>query len=208
LKKQPARTALPPDPLALPAIAPAEDLTRSILRHWKVAALIAAAVTLLAWLAAAVQPKTFRATSIAAVTPITAQMSTSDVIRGVDTLERRVIVSSLAALAAAPITHRQTRAGDGYTIVAAVMPNTNLFRIDVEGPDPRRAAAIANQVPSLLGLQAQAMYRFYGVSLVSEASAPRAAAAPRVGRAVAAGLVLGVLLGVAAAWLLERRRFS
>ena len=172
------------------------------------AALIAAAVTLLAWLAAAVQPKIYRATSIGAVTPITGQLSTSDVIRGVDTLERRVIVSSLAALAAAPVTNRQTRAGDDYSIVAAVMPNTNLFRIDVEGPDPKRAAAIANQVPSVLGLQAQAMYRFYGVNLVSDASAPSSPAAPRVGRAVAAGLVLGVLLGAAAAWLLERRRFA
>lgn len=185
-----------------------EDFTGAVARHWKVAALVAAAVTLLAWLAAAVQPKRYRATSIAAVAPLVEKLGPGDLIRGVDTLERRVIVSSLAALADAPVTQRSTHAGDDYTITALVMPNTNLFRIEVEGPDPKRAAAIANSVPTVLGAQAQAMYRIYGVSLVSDASVPSKAALPRVGRALAAGLVLGAFLGVAVAWLLDRRSAS
>ena len=41
----------------------------------------------------------------------------------------------------------------------------------------------------------------YGVLLVSPAATPAAAVLPRVGRAIAAGLVFGLLLGVAAAWL-------
>jgi uncharacterized protein involved in exopolysaccharide biosynthesis len=173
-----------------------------------VAALVAAAVTLLAWLAAAVQPKRYRAAAIAAVTPLSANLSSADVIRGVDTLERRVVVSSLAALAGAPVTQRQTRAGDDYAIAALVLPNTNLFRIEVEGPEPKRTAAIANQVPTILGAQARAMYRLYSVTLVSEATAPSQAALPRVGRALAAGFVLGAFLGVAVAWLLDRRGAS
>lgn len=186
----------------------AEDFTSAVARHWKVAALVAAAVTLLAWLAAAVQPKRYRATAIAAVAPLADKLTSTDLIRGVDTLERRVIVSSLAALAAAPVTQRQTRATDDYRITALVMPNTNLFRIEVEGPDPKQAAAIANQVPTILGAQAQAMYRLYGVSLVSNASPPSDPSLPRVGRALAAGFVLGAFLGVAVAWLLDRRGAS
>lgn len=199
----------PPPPVRpatnIPRIAPVDTLTRSILRHWKVAALIAAAVTLLAWLAAAVQPKRYRAVSIGAVAPISAQLSNSDVMRGVDTLERRVVVASLAALAGAPVTQRQTRATDDYRITAAVMPNTNLFRIEVEGPDPKRASAIANQVPAILSMHARSMFRLYSVNLVSDATPPSKPALPRVGRAVAAGFILGVLLGVAAAWILDRR---
>lgn len=163
-------------------------------------------VTLLAWLAAAVQPKRYRAVSIGAVTPVAAGLSNSDVMRSVDTLERRVIVASLAALAAAPVTHQQTRASSDYVISAVVMPNTNLFRIEVIGPDAKRAAAIANQVPGILGAQARTMYRLYGVNLVSEAGVPGQPSVPRIGRAVAAGLLVGALLGAIAAWLLDRRR--
>ena len=181
-----------------------DDVTGSVARHWKVAALIAAAVTVIAWLAAAVQPKRYRATAIAAAAPLADQLTSTDLIRGVDTLERRVVVSSLAALAGAPVTQRQARAGDDYRITALVLPNTNLFRIEVEGPDAKRTAAIANQVPAILSAQARAMYRLYGVSLVSGATAPERAALPRVGRALAAGLVLGAFLGIAAAWVLGR----
>lgn len=163
-------------------------------------------MTLLAWMAAALQPKRYRAVSIGAVTPVAADLSSSDVMRSVDTLERRVIVASLAALASAPVTHRQARAGADYRITAAVMPNTNLFRIEVDGPDPKRAAAIANQVPAILGVQARTMYRLYGASMVSEAGVPREPALPRMRRALAAGLALGVLLGAIAAWGLDRRR--
>jgi hypothetical protein len=203
----PAVTTVPP-PVPAPVRTPADDFTSAVARHWKVAALVAIVVTLLAWLAAAVQPKRYRATSIAAVAPLAEMLSATDLIRGVDTLERRVIVSSLAALAGAPVTQRQTRAPRDYAISAVVMPNTNLFRIEVEGPDPRRAAAIANEVPSVLGAHARAMYRLYGVTLVSEAAAPSNPALPRVGRALAAGLVLGAFLGAAVAWLLDRRGAS
>lgn len=163
-------------------------------------------MTLLAWLAAAVQPKRYRAVSIGAVTPATADLSNSDVMRSVDTLERRVVVASLAALAAVPVTHRQARAGSDYQITAVVMPNTNLFRIEVEGPQAQRAAAIANQVPGILDAQARTMYRLYGVSLLSQAGVPSQPSVPRMGRAVAAGALLGVLLGAIVAWLLDRRR--
>jgi len=185
---------------------PSDDLSATIARHWRAIALIALASMMLAWLAAAMQPKRYRASAIGAVTPVSENLSASDILRGVDTLERRVIVASLAALAGAPVTQRLAQAGDGYTIAAAVMPNTNLFRIEVEGSDAKRAAAIANRVPSILSAQAKTMYRMYSVTLISEAGVPREPALPRVGRALAAGLTFGVLLGIAVAWLLDRRR--
>lgn len=216
MKKPPARKALSPDRFGETTStapvqdrdprAPGDDLASALLRHWRAAALIAVAVTLLAWLAAALQPKRFRAVSIGAVTPVATDLSNSDVMRSVDTLERRVIVASLAALAAAPVTHQQAGAGSDYEITAAVMPNTNLFRIEVEGPDGKRAAAIANQVPGILSVQARTMYRLYGVNLVSQAGVPRQPSVPRMARAIAAGLLLGALLGAIVAWLLDRRR--
>jgi capsular polysaccharide biosynthesis protein len=216
LKKPPARKALSPDRFGETTSAapvqdrdprrPGDDLATAIRRHWRLVALIAAAVTFVAWLAAAVQPKRYRAVSIGAVAPVATDLSNSDVMRSVDTLERRVIVASLAALAGAPVTHRQARASSDYLITAAVLPNTNLFRIEVEGPEGQRAAAIANQVPAILSAQARTMYRLYGVSLVSQAGVPSQPSVPRMERAIGAGLLLGILLGAIVAWLLDRRR--
>jgi hypothetical protein len=185
---------------------PADELMRSAMRHWRIVALIAAALTLLAWLAAGMQPKRYRATALATINPITDQLSPSDVIRGIDTLDRRVVVASIAALASAPAIVSGSGAGNGYEINAVVLPNTSLFRVEVEGGNAETAAAIANKVPALLGVQARTIYKMYGVMLVSPASASNDAVSPRVGRALAAGLVLGLLLGVATAWLIDRRR--
>lgn len=176
------------------------------MRHWRIVALITAAITLLAGLAAGTQPKRYRASSLATINPLTEQMTPSDVIRGIDTLDRRVVVASVAALASAPQIVNASGAGKDYEVSAAVLPNTSLFRVDVEGADPAAAAAIANKIPLLLAAQTRSIYKMYGVMVVSPATASDKAVLPRVGRAVAAGLVLGVLLGIAAAWVLDRRR--
>ncbi|MFL6248352.1 MAG: hypothetical protein ACJ74H_20170 [Thermoanaerobaculia bacterium] len=185
---------------------PADDVMRSAMRHWRIVALIAAATTLLAWLAAGVQPKRYRASSLATINPLTDQLSPSDVIRGIDTLDRRVVVASVAALASAPHVVSAAGATSGYEVTAVVLPNTSLFRVDVEGGNARTAAAIANKIPALLAVQTRTIYKMYGVMLVSPATVSGEAVLPRVGRAVAAGLVLGLLLGIAVAWVLERAR--
>jgi uncharacterized protein involved in exopolysaccharide biosynthesis len=60
----------------------------------------------------------------------------------------------------------------------------------------------------LLGMQSRNMYKIYGVILVSPASVPDKPVLPRVERAIIAGLAFGLLLGVAAAWLLHHRRLA
>jgi capsular polysaccharide biosynthesis protein len=197
-------TAPPPPAPAAPPIT--DELTRALSRHWKVAALIVAVVTLLAWLLAAAQPKRYQARSIAAIAPRVNTLSVSETFHGVDTLERRVVISTVAALASTPRTLKQAAATSDEKVDAQVLPTTNLFSINVESGDPRRAALLANSIPDVLSVQTQQMYKVYGVTLISPASTPSKAALPRVERAVIAGLVAGAVLAVAAAWILERLR--
>jgi capsular polysaccharide biosynthesis protein len=193
-------------PPALPAATPADDLTRALGRHWKVAALVVAVVTLLAWLLAAAQPKRYQASAIAAIAPRVNTLSVSETFHGVDTLERRVVISTVAALASTPLTLRQARAASGEKVDAVVLPTTNLFRVNVESGSAQHAAALANAIPAVLNAQTQQMYKVYGVTLISPATVPSKAALPRVERAVIAGLVAGAVLAVGVAWLLERLR--
>ncbi|HEX8253336.1 MAG TPA: hypothetical protein VF846_09330, partial [Thermoanaerobaculia bacterium] len=216
------RTFAPPVPSAIadddivvdpgvptPAIIPTSDqIVRAVIRHWPVVAIAAVAAMLLSWLFSAVQPKRYRATAIGAVAPLVDKLETTDVLRGVDALERRVVVSTIAALAATPLTSKAAipPSLEGYNINATVVPNTNLFNINVEGGDPKQVAAIANRVPSALAPAAISMYKLYGVSLVAPASAPSGPFLPRTGRAAIAGLLLGTIVGIAFAFLLDRRR--
>jgi capsular polysaccharide biosynthesis protein len=194
--------------LPLPSRSLTDELTRAVRAHWKLVALIAAAITLVAWLLAALQPKRYRTSSIAAVTPVAETLSTSEMIRGVETLDRRVIIASITALADAPATVKAAGAKPGDDVAAFVMPNTAVFRLEVEGTDPRHIADVANRVPPILGQQSRMMYKIYGVTTISPASVPEKAVLPRVERAVIAGLAFGLLVGVAAAWLISHRRFG
>jgi uncharacterized protein involved in exopolysaccharide biosynthesis len=196
--------AAPPPPP--PARNLADDVFAAVRRQWRLVLAIAVAATLLAWLAAAVQPKRYRANAMGAVTPVT-ELTPSEMIRGVDTLERRVVVSSVAALASAPATLNAVHAGS-YEITAIVLPNTNLFTIEVEGTNAREAAAIANRVAPVLSAQSRAMFRVYGVTMISAAPVPAAAVLPRVGRAAATGLFFGILAGMAAAYFRDQRRHA
>jgi uncharacterized protein involved in exopolysaccharide biosynthesis len=189
-----------------PSASLADDVVRAVIRNWHIVALTAAATMLLAWLFAAVQPKRYRVTAIGAVAPMVEGMAPTDVIRGVDSLERRVVISTVAALASSPTIRKQaTGPLHGYAINSSVVPNTNLFNITVEGENAAQVAAIANRVPSLVAPQAAAMYKLFRVTLISPATTPSEPVLPRASRAAIAGLMLGVLLGVALAWFIDQR---
>lgn len=173
--------------------------------NWKLIALITLVCAVAAWVLSAVQPKQYRASSIAAVAPLAESLPPHEVLRGVEVLERRTVVATIAALVSTPATRKLAGADGSYEIDAAVLPNTNLFRIDVQGGDGARAANIANRLPEVLSTQARAMYKFYGVTMVSPATRPSAPFLPRTGRAVIAGLMIGLFLGLIAAYLAERR---
>ena len=184
------------------------DLSTDLKRNWKLLVLPAIATMLIAWMVAALQPKQYRASAIAAVTPIRQGLEPNELLRSVEALDRRTVVATVAALARTPLTTTRAlgQGQSGYDIDTAVLPNTNLFRVDVVGTDAKRAAEIANRVPALLSIQTRAMFDVYGVTMVSAASPPTAPYSPRAGRAAAAGLVIVLIIGAALVYALHARR--
>lgn len=176
-----------------------------ILRDARRFVLIVLASGAIAWLMAAMQPPRYRATALAAVAPLSEELQPNELLRGMEVLERRTVVATIAALASTATTRAQVAAGSGYGIVAAVVPNTNLFRVEVEGRNAAQAAAIANRIPAVLSAQTRAMYKYYGVRVVSPAATPADPFVPRPGRAIVAGLIIGLFLGALAAYVAQRR---
>jgi len=179
----------------------AEEVLRAIRVRWPILVVFAVVGALLAWLVGSMQPKRYRASTVAAVVPRAELMPAEDQIRGIQALDQRTIVATVAALPELPSIADSLTGGHGYAVRAVVLPNTNLLRIDVDGADPKRAAAIANAVPALLAARTKSIFGLYGVTTVSTASGGELVF-PRIERIVAAGLVIGLIIGLTIAWIL------
>lgn len=194
----------PADPAPVVRAGPAEEVLRAMRARWLLLLAAMLAGALAAWLIGAMQPKKYRASAVVAVVPrADAMPAAEDRIRGIQALDQRTIVATIAALPSMPgVTDA---IANGYDVRAVVLPNTNLLRIDVDGKDASRAAAIANQVPAILSKRTSAIFGLYAVMPVSAATAGDLIF-PRMERIVAGGLVVGLLLGATLAWILASRK--
>lgn len=187
---------------ASPRRGTADDVITAIRVGWPLIAAMTLFGAVVAWLIGTMQPERYRAVTIAAIVPAGETLETTDRIRGIQALDQPTIVATVAAMASMPIITNDALGpnASGYSVRAVVLPSTNLLRIEVDGGDAARATAIANRVPPLLSARTRAIFGLYGVGMVSPAEAPELIF-PRIGRIVAGGLVVGLLLGLTLAWL-------
>lgn len=192
---------------------PSSDLYRRALarRWWLVLLALVLALGAAAW-ATSQQRPVYRATTTMAVIPNSEVSGTEDVLRSLDTLERRTVVATFARIPSAAETRvdaaRRMKVPDrdirSYHIRASVLPNTNIIKVDVEGPDRRLVAAVANAVAATTRREARSMYRIYTMHTLEKAVPARRPIHPTPGRNYLVAGILGLFLGAAAALLIER----
>lgn len=187
---------------------------RALRRGWWVALLVAAATVLAAWLLASRERPVYRASASLVATPSSAVEDPGDALDAIDTLERRTLVATFSKIPAAPETREDAARRLGldpadvryYWIGGSVLPNTNVVRIDVIGPDPERAAEMADAVAEETRDEARSLYRIFTLRHLARAEAPDEPERPDPKRAVAVGGVVGLFLGGLAALALEALR--
>jgi capsular polysaccharide biosynthesis protein len=162
------------------------------------------------------ETRVYRAYTTLAVTPNHEVKKVSEIIDSLDTLDRRSVIATFAKL---PPT-RETRESAarrlgaesggfrGYAVNASVLPNTNIIKIVVEGPDPEKAADLANAVASVTKRKARSMYRIFKMTRIAKAVPSRRPIHPDPGRNVLVAGIIGLFLGLAAAFLVESFRRS
>ena len=92
-----------------------------------------------------------------------------------------------------------------YRINASVLPYTNIIKIDVEGPDPKRVADVANAAAAVTSRRARQMYSIYKLQPLAEAIPSRRAMYPDPQRNYLVAGVLGLFLGVGLAFVADRQ---
>lgn len=153
-------------------------------------------------------------TSAQLVAAPTEMTDPADVVRALETLERRTVVATFARLAATDemrdavaqslrIDPHRARAFRSH---GSVVPNTNIIRIDTRGPDAKLAAAIANATAARTASEAAVLYRVYALRPLARAMPPDRPAYPDRQRNFLVGAAIGLFLGVAAALARERVR--
>jgi capsular polysaccharide biosynthesis protein len=175
-------------------------LIRVARSRWKAIAITIAAALVIAAVIAAALPKRYRATAVGVVAPLTNTLTPSEAFHGVEALDRRSVVATVAALPSTSWSQHRD-----YDVSAVVLPNTNLVRIDVDANSPEMAASVANTTLNELAVQTTSMFKYYGVTPVTRAVAPAVPASPHRTRILLAGLVIGLFLAAGVAYVLDAR---
>ena len=182
---------------------------------WVVLAVVVAAVAASVVITAAVEP-TYRAETLMVVTPHSSLQDSGDILKSLETLERRTVVATFARIATTRETRRAAagaagldpeRIGD-FRVEASVLPSTNIIRIEVEGSKPAETASLANQLGALTARSAESMYRIYTISTLASATAPGRPVRPDKRRNYLVAVTAGVLIGLVAAFVLEHLKRS
>lgn len=180
---------------------------------WLVMAVTLVAVGVSWWLTSRQSP-TYQASAQLVVAPNTEVEDTTDLLRSLETLERRTVVATFARLPASPETAEAVAERLGlepreiryYWIGGQVVPNTNIVRIDVYGPDPRRAAEVANAAARVVAREARHLYGIYSLRQMARAEAESRPVRPDRRRNAVVAAILGLFLGVLTALALEAVR--
>lgn len=173
---------------------------------WLIPVVIVAALVIAAVLTSGQSPL-YRSSTTMIVVPAPETRDTGDILKSLETLERRTVVATFARIPSAPETRdaagRRLAIGEEalkrYRIEGGVVPNTNIIRIDAEGPDPDVAARLANAAAAVTNAQARALYRIYTMQVLARANPESRPVQPDVRRNYLVALVLGVLAGIVAA---------
>lgn len=180
---------------------------------WIVAAVVLATLAVAVLLSSRVQ-RTYRSSTMVVVAPAEGIADTEDLLRSIETLERRTLIATFARVATTNESRSEAAVAAGipedvakdFRAEASVLPSTNIIRIDVEGPDGKVTAAIANALATVTDRYATASYRLYSVRPLTRATESREAIRPDVRRNIVVAVTVGLILGLVAAFAVEHLR--
>lgn len=186
---------------------------RALRRGWWIVTLASLAALGAAAIVTARQSPVYRSSATLVVVPSPGVEDTTDILRSLETLERRSVIATFARIPSAPATREAVarRLGldpalRGWRIEASVLPNTNIIKIDAEGPEPARAAAVANGAAEVTRAEVGALYRIFTTRSLTEATPSSRPIHPDPWRNYVVGGLLGLFVGVVAALAGERLR--
>lgn len=156
----------------------------------------------------------YRATTTLVVGPNETLKTPREVVDSLNTLDRRSVVATFAKLPSSRTVRERAQAQlqlaeaqlTPYEVRTAVVPDTNVLEVSVEGPDPQVAASFADAVAQQTTQYAREFYDIYGMKVLDRAQEPTERVGPGLSRTLLVGAVLGLLIGVGVASVFDYMR--
>ena len=157
------------------------------------------------------QTPIFQATTTLVVWPSKNITDANDIVRSLDTLDRRVYVAMYSKIPCSQMVRNRAQEKLGlsadqlkpYQITTIVIPDTNILKVSVEGPDPSLTANFANAVAEQAKQYIEETYSVFELKILDRATQPISPARPNMGRNLSVATVLGLLVGLALVFVRE-----
>lgn len=154
---------------------------------------------------------TYQARTTLVVVPNELLATPREVVDSVNALDRRSVVATLARVSSSRAVREQALQSlrmspeqfAPYTVKTVVVPDTNILEVSVEGPDQRLVAVFANEIAAQTIGYSRQFYQVYMLKLLDQAREKGQSVGPDFTRQLIAGALLGLLIGVGAAYLLS-----
>lgn len=183
-------------------------------RGWWIIALTTLVATFISLLVSYFTPPVYQATGRFIISPNAASFNSSwDIVSSLDTLDRRSIINTYKELLASPSVYEkspdiQSMGSDiissDYLITVAVVPDTNILNLSVEGEDPVIVVAIVNAIGDQAVQYINQLYPVYIFSILDKPDFPTTPIRPVPAQNAGLAAVLGIVLGVVLAFSREQ----
>lgn len=187
---------------------------RTLLARWWVVLVVTLTCLGASYFYTSKQRSVYRAKTTVVVRPSSEVSKVSEILRSLDTLERRSVIATFAKIPGTARTREsiakrldeKPRTIRRYSIRGSVVPNTNLITIEVHGPDRARVADVANAAASKMRRDARRLYRIFALDVLEKAKPARRRVYPDPQRNYVAAGILGLFLGCGAALAFDQLR--
>jgi diguanylate cyclase (GGDEF)-like protein len=191
---------------------------RTLQRGWWIIVLVMLAAMNFSLLISYLTPPVYETSSRFVVSPNAAVYSNSwDIVSSLDTLDRRSIINTYKELLASPAVYATSpeiqqispaELETQYDIVVVVVPDTNILRLTVDGPDPNTVVLIAKAIGSQALDYINKLYPVYNFSVLDQPDMPTKPIRPEPVKNAGLALLVGAILGTGLAFSREQLQFS
>jgi diguanylate cyclase (GGDEF)-like protein len=147
---------------------------------------------------------TYEAVARFIVSPNIQNIASQDLINSLEALDKRSIISTYAEVLNSrdiisetlPLLSLDPAQFNQYDTVVTVLPDANIIRFSVQGPDPRVAALLANGIGQKAIDFISNLYVIYNIEFLDQATVPTEPIEPRPLQNAVLALLVGLVVGV------------
>lgn len=190
---------------------------RTLQRGWWIIVVVMLAALNLSLVVSYLTPPVYETTSRYVVSPNAGVYNnTWDIVDSLDTLDRRSIINTYKELLASPSIYGKglelqdinpSILETDYSVSVVVVPDTNILKLTVDGPDPDMVVKIANAIGAEALDYVNNLYPVYNFSVLDSPEQPLAPVRPEPVKNAGLALLVGMILGVGLAFSREQLQY-